>query len=95
MNDNSALDLEYSKIVTDNPNKKFILYLRSHPEDEMEKSLLRKLVASYGQCKELTEERLAIFIVKGNEVQDFIQKLNSSKTSLYLSYIQSEDELKK
>ena len=95
MNNKSKLDPEYEKIVKDNPDKKFILYLRRHPQDEMETLLLNNLRLTYGEYKSVPEDRLVIFIVKGIQVQEFIDKLNNSDTEMYLSFIQDEDELNK
>lgn len=93
MNNNSALDPEYLKFVKNNPDKKFILYLRIHRLDEKEKILLNELSKTYGKYKEVPEDRLAIFVVLGIKVKEFINKLNSSATDLYLTFIQDEDEL--
>jgi len=95
MNNKSALDPEYEKIVKDNPGKKFVLYLRRHFLDEREKILLNELAIIYGEYKEIPKERLAIFIVLGSKVREFIEKLSASDTDLYLSFIQSTDELTK
>lgn len=93
MDNRSRLDAEYSKFVSSNPDKKFILYLRTHPEDEKEKIFMNELSKKYGEYKELERERTAIFITEGKRVNEFIDKLNSSETGIYLSYIQSEEEL--
>ena len=93
MENKSKLDPEYSDVVRNNPNKKFILYLRIHPGNANEDNLKAELVKEYGECKELTEQRLVIFIVVGKRVQGFIDKLNASGTEMYLSFIQSKDEI--
>jgi len=93
MQNRSKLDDEFTKVVSDNPDRKFILYLRTHPEDEKEKIFMNELSKEYGKYKELERERTAIFITEGKKVNEFIDKLNSSETELYLSYIQSEDEI--
>lgn len=93
MKNKSALDPEYDEFVKNNPNKKFILYLRRHPLDEREKILLTELEKVYGEYKEVPKDRLAIFIVVGCRVQGFINKLNAADADIYLSFIQSEDEL--
>lgn len=95
MEDKSKLDEEYSKVVNNNPDKRFVLYLRTHPEDEREKIFMNELSKKYGEYKELERERTAIFIAEGKRVNEFIDNLNSSGTELYLSYIQSEDEIRK
>lgn len=94
MKNKSELDEEYSEFVKNNPEKRFILYLRSHPSDERETLLKCELESIYGKCKVLKEERLTIFILTGNRVFEFIDKLNNSNTEIYLSFIQSEDDLK-
>lgn len=93
MNNKSKLDPEYEKTVKDNPDNNFILYLRRHPDNEMETLLLNELRITYGEYKSVPEDRLVIFIVKGNQVQDIIDKLNNSDTEMYLSFIQDEDEI--
>ena len=95
MESKSKLDSEYSKIINDNPDKKFILYLRIHPEDEKEKIIMIEISETYGEYKILQKERLAMFIVNGKKVNDFIDKLNSFDTQMYLSFIQCEDEINK
>jgi hypothetical protein len=94
MENKSSLDTEYSKIVADNPDKKFILYLRRHPGNEKEEKLKADLVTLYGECKDVPDERLTIFIVSGNKVREFIDILNNTESSMYLSFIQCDDELK-
>lgn len=95
MENRSKLDAEYSKVISNYPDKKFVLYIRTHPEDEKEKIFMNELSKEYGEYKELERERTAIFITEGKRVNEFIKKLNSSGAELYLSYIQSEDEIKK
>jgi hypothetical protein len=95
MENKSKLDPEYSKIISNNPDKKFVLYLRTHPGNSDEDKLKSELVNSYGEYKELPDQRLVIYIVKGNNVQEFIDRLNTYGTGMYLSFIQLEDELKK
>jgi hypothetical protein len=89
----NAIDPEYKIIIDSNPDKKFIMYLRAHTAEPKEQILLKELVSIFGECKELPKERLIIFIVQGKMVQEFINRLNNSNTSLYLSFVQSEDEL--
>ena len=89
----SILDQQYYKIIKENPDKKFILYLRTHPNDNSEAEYLSELEGIYGKCSYLPEKRLTIFIITGKKVPDFLDKLNSSNTKLHLSFIQSEDEL--
>lgn len=93
MDNKNTIDPEYQELINSNPEMKFVLYIRIHPHDEMEKIALRKLRKIYGDYKELNEERLAIFIVKGNKVLDFISNLESFNTQIYVSFIQSEEEL--
>lgn len=93
MTKKSKLDGEYSKIIIGNPNKKFVLYLRYHLGNKREDTLKNDLIKIYGACKELRDQRLIIFIVKGDKVNGFINMLNCSETDMYLSFIQSEDEL--
>lgn len=93
MENNSILDSEYKKVIEENPTKKFVLYLRTHTDDEKENELKIKLVRLFGECKELPGERLVIFIVNGDKVKEFIDILNSQNTQMHLSFIQKEDEL--
>lgn len=94
MENKNLLEFDYKQFVSKNLNLKFILYLRTHPEEPNEDAIIDNLVKKYGECKELSEERLTIFIVQGNKVIEFIDDLNSEDTSLYLSFIQSEKEMK-
>lgn len=93
MDNTNTIDPEYQKLINSNPEMKFILYLRIHPHDEMEKIAIRKLSKIYGDYKELNEERIAIFIVQGKKVYEFITNLESYNTQMYISYIQSYTEL--
>lgn len=93
MDNKNTIDEEYQKLIKSNPEMKYILYLRIHPHDEIEKDALRKLSKIYGDFKELNEERVAIFIVQGKSVNEFISELGSLNTQMYLSFIQREDEL--
>lgn len=94
MGNKSTISSEYRKIIDENPDKKFALYLRSHPEDEEELIHLNDLSKTYGEYRELQRERIAIFILNGKKINEFISKLNSFDTQMYLSFIQSEDEIK-
>lgn len=94
MENKNIINSDFMKIIESNPKKKFILYLRTHPDDENEQNVNAELVSLFGKCKELPEEKLVIFIVIGDKVKEFINKLNSYKTQMYISFIQSEDELK-
>lgn len=93
MKDINSLDPQYLKFIEENPEKKFVLYVRFHPDDKNEEELIQELTNVYGKYKKLMVERLVIFITSGNDVTGFVEKLNSSGTSMYLSFIQSEDEL--
>lgn len=93
MENKNIIDLDYKKTIDENLHKKFVLYLRTHPSDPKELELMNDLAIKYGEYKELHEERLAIFILYGNMIDEFVDKLNSFQTQMYLSYIQSEDEL--
>ena len=93
MKNKNNLDIEYSKVIKDNPDKKFVMYLRNHANDIAEENFKNILSSTYGEFKELSEQRLTIFVVLGNKVQEFIDDLNTSGTNMYLSFIQSEDEL--
>lgn len=93
MEDINSLDPQYLKIIEENPEKKFVLYIRFHPDDHNEEEFIQELTNIYGKCRKMMEERLVIFITSGNNVKGFVEKLNSSGTSMYLSFIQSEDEL--
>jgi hypothetical protein len=93
MEDKSKLGKDYAEFIQKNPEMKFVLYIRSHPQDMNEKLFIKKLEGLYGKYKELPDERLVIFIVFGNKVGEFIETLNDLNTSMYLSFIQSEDEL--
>ena len=95
MDNKNTIDPEYQELINSNPEMKFVLYLRIHPHDEMEKIALRKLSKIYGDYKELNEERIAIFIVPGIKVNEFISNLESFATKMYISFIQTETELKK
>lgn len=61
MGNKSTINSEYRKIIDENPDKKFVLYLRSHPEDEKEIILLNDLSKTYGEYRELQKERIAKF----------------------------------
>ncbi|HEY5123865.1 MAG TPA: hypothetical protein VIK14_09040 [Ignavibacteria bacterium] len=95
MENRNVIDFEFKKIIEKNPDKKFILYLRTHPNDEKEQKLKSELVGIFGECKELPDEKLVIFIIRGIKVNEFIDKLNSFDTRMYLSFIQSDDEINK
>ncbi|HRK00829.1 MAG TPA: hypothetical protein PL089_14560 [Ignavibacteria bacterium] len=89
----SVLDQEYYEFVKKNPDKKFVIYLRIHPEDNLEKNFVFELENDFGKCSYLTEKRLAIFIVFGKDIPGFLDVLNHSNFSLYISFVQSEEEL--
>lgn len=89
----NILEPEYSKYIESNPEKKFFLYLRTHPNDKEENVLKEKLIDIYGQCKELPKERLIIFLIDGDKVKEFVERLNILNSRMYLSFIQSEDEI--
>lgn len=95
MENQSTLDNEYSELVENNPFMKFILYIRWHPSDNAESTCISELEKIFGECKKLPDKRLLIFIVSGNKVTEFIGILNSTKTRMYLSFIQTEEELLK
>ena len=93
MDSKNAIDPEYQGLIKSNPKMKFVLYLRIHPHDEMEKIAIRKLSKIYGDYKELNNERVAIFIIQGIKVNEFISNMESYKTKMYLSFIQSEEDI--
>ena len=69
------------------------MYLRIHPFNSAEKEFLQRLQEIFGNYKELPNERLILFILNGNKVEEFIDVLNSFDSQIYLSFIQSEEEL--
>lgn len=89
----SIIEQEYYEFIKKNPEKKFVLYLRIHPENELEKDFVIGLENDFGKCSYLIDKRLAIFIVYGKDIPGFLDILNHSKFSLYISFVQSEDEL--
>lgn len=89
----SKLDKDYKNKINANPNKKFILYVRYHPDRLEEIDFIVELEKVFGQYKELKAEKLLIFIVLGKNVNDFIEKLNLSNTQMYLAFIQDEEEI--
>ena len=78
----SHIDSDYLIYVKTKPYGKFILYLRIHPFNSAEKEFLQRLQEIFGNYKELP-----------NEVEEFIDVLNSFDSQIYLSFIQSEEEL--
>lgn len=89
----NRIEPEYYTFIEENPNKDFVLYLRNHPGREDEVIVKEELIRAFGVCKEVPKERLIIFITKGNKVVEFINRLNDFNSTMYISFIQSKDEL--